>query len=107
MGGCDGMLRVCWSTLRGWHRRIPLFPLLMAYLRLFALSAIVSFGLAWAWVIMMPMAFMDPEYPSWRAKQLMLKQCDLGDGIILGDSRAAVDIAPKRLPMRATNLAVG
>ncbi|MFL5281014.1 MAG: hypothetical protein ACJ8AW_08430 [Rhodopila sp.] len=79
----------------------------MAYLRLFALSAIVSFGLAWAWVIMMPMAFMDPEYPSWRAKQLMLKQCDLGDAIILGDSRAAVDIVPKRLPMRATNLAVG
>jgi hypothetical protein len=79
----------------------------MAYLRLFALSAVISFGLVWAWAVAMPMAFMDPEYPSWRAKQLMLARCDLGDVIILGDSRAAVDIVPAQLPIRATNLAVG
>ncbi|WP_146101576.1 hypothetical protein [Rhodopila globiformis] len=79
----------------------------MAYLRLLALSAAVSFALVWAWVAAAPMAFMEPEYPSWRAKQVMLEQCDLGDAIVLGDSRAAADILPALLPMRATNLAVG
>src|SRR5690242_13662789 len=79
----------------------------MAYLRPFALSAAVSFGLVWVWVAAVPMAFMDPEYPSWRAKQVMLERCDLGDALVLGDSRAAVDILPALLPIRATNLAVG
>ena len=55
----------------------------------------------------MPMAFMDPEYPSWRAKQILLDRCDLGEAIILGNSRAAADILPERLPFRVTNLAVG
>jgi hypothetical protein len=55
----------------------------------------------------MPMAFMDPEYPSWRAKEVLLDRCDLGDGLILGDSRAAADILPERMPFRMTNLAVG
>jgi hypothetical protein len=79
----------------------------MTYLRLFALSTAISFGLVWAWVAAVPLAFMDPEYPSWHAKQLMLERCDLGDAIILGDSRAAVDILPVRLPIRVTNLAIG
>jgi hypothetical protein len=55
----------------------------------------------------MPMAFMDHEYASWRAKQVMLDRCDLGEAIILGDSRAAAGILPSRLPFRTTNLAVG
>jgi hypothetical protein len=79
----------------------------MTYLRHLALSAAMSFGLVWAWVAMMPMTFMEPEYASWRAKQILLDRCDLGDAIILGDSRAAADILPARLPFRATNLAVG
>jgi hypothetical protein len=79
----------------------------MHYLRLFALSAVVSFGLLWAWVAMMPMAYMDPEYASWRAKEVMLDRCDLGDVVVLGDSRAAADIIPVRLPLRVTNLAIG
>jgi hypothetical protein len=37
----------------------------------------------------------------------MLDRCDLGDAIILGDSRAAADILPARLPFPVTNLAVG
>jgi hypothetical protein len=77
------------------------------YLSAFALSAILSFALIWAWVLTMPMAFMDAEYPSWRAKEILLDRCDLGDGLILGDSRAAADILPERMPYRMTNLAVG
>jgi len=79
----------------------------MRYLWLLTATMLGSFALVWAWVATMPMAFMDPEYPSWRAKQFMLEQCDLGDAVIVGDSRAAADIIPARLPFKATNLAVG
>jgi hypothetical protein len=79
----------------------------MRYLRALALSATLSFALIWAWVLAMPMAFMDPEYPSWRAKEILLDRCDLGEGLVLGDSRAAADILPQRLPFPITNLAVG
>ena len=68
----------------------------MRYLRLFGLSAGLSFALLWGWVAAMPMAFMDAEYASWRAKLVMLDRCDLGEAIILGDSRAAADIIPTR-----------
>lgn len=79
----------------------------MRYLRLFGLSAILSFAIVWVWVAAMPMAYMDPEYASWRAKQIMLDHCDLGKAIVLGDSRAAADIIPMRLPFQVTNLAIG
>ena len=72
-----------------------------------AAAGALSFALVWIWVATMPMAFMDAEYPSWQAKQIMLARCDLGETIILGDSRAAADILAARLPVRATNLAVG
>jgi hypothetical protein len=79
----------------------------MLYLRLSGLSAILSFAVIWGWVAVMPMAFMDTEYISWRAKQIMLDRCDLGDVIVLGDSRAAADVLPLRLPVRVANLAMG
>jgi hypothetical protein len=79
----------------------------MPYLRLFGLSAVLSFALVWGWVAAMPMAFMEHEYGSWRAKQVMLDRCDLGEIVVLGDSRAAADILPTRLKVRVTNLAVG
>jgi hypothetical protein len=79
----------------------------MRYLRLFGLSAALSFALVWVWILRAPMAYMDPEYASLRAKQDILRSCDLGDIVVLGDSRAAADIIPSRLPMRATNLAIG
>jgi hypothetical protein len=79
----------------------------MRYLVTLASAALVSFAAAWLWVAAMPMAFMDREYPSWVAKERMLDRCDLGDMIILGDSRAAAGILPIRLSVRTTNLAVG
>lgn len=79
----------------------------MRYCRLLVLSATLTFALVWLWVATMPMGFMETEYPSWLAKRLMLERCDVGEAIILGDSRAAADILPGRLPMRTTNLAVG
>ncbi len=66
-----------------------------------------SFLLLWAWIAFVPLAYLDPEYPFWLAKQRMLRACDLGEVAILGDSRAAVGILPALLPVPATNLAVG
>jgi len=83
-----------------WLRRAP-------YLAVLAAACAASFGLAWAWAAVMPMAYLDPEYPVWRAKLALLQRCDLGEVLIVGDSRAAVDVVPAMLPMPVTNLAVG
>jgi hypothetical protein len=87
-----------------WLHR-PLSP--KQFLAVMSSTAAVLFGLTWLWVATMPMAFLDPEYPSWRAKQILLAKCDLGDILILGDSRAATAIMPAGWRIRATNLAVG
>jgi hypothetical protein len=73
------------------------------------LGAAFAAGLAvaWAWVVAAPLAFLDPEYPYWRAKEEMLRRCDLGRVLVLGDSRAAVDIMPARIAVPVANLAVG
>jgi len=77
------------------------------YLAALGVAAIMGFALVWAWIAAMPMAYLDPEYPAWRAKLELLRRCDLGDVLVVGDSRAAVDVMPALLPVRATNLAVG
>ena len=74
---------------RGETTRNSLFRHKMSprnFLTLGVCGAIVLFGLVWLWVFAVPMAFLDPEYPSWRAKQILLSDCDLGDIVILGDS---------------------
>ncbi|HET8997397.1 MAG TPA: hypothetical protein VFN42_12090 [Acetobacteraceae bacterium] len=77
------------------------------YLAVLSITAVVAFAIVWVWVAAMPLAFLDPEYPAWRAKLDLLHRCDLGTVLIVGDSRAAVDIIPALLPIRASNLAVG
>jgi hypothetical protein len=74
-----------------------------------ALGVTFAAGLAaaWVWVVVAPLAFLDPEYPYWRAKEELLRRCDLGRVLVLGDSRAAVDIMPARMAVPVTNLAVG
>lgn len=77
------------------------------YLTALGVTALVSFALIWGWIIAVPLAFLDPEYPAWLAKQRLLQGCDLGDLIVVGNSRAAVDIMPALLSVPSTNLAVG
>lgn len=77
------------------------------YLRCFAAVAGTIFLLLWAFVALLPTAVLDEEYPVWSAKQDMIKACDLGSTIVLGDSRAVAGIIPALLPMRTTNLAFG
>ncbi len=61
----------------------------------------------WLFVLAAPLAFLDPEYPYWVAKQELLRRCDPGTVLIVGDSRAAVDLIPAGLGVTTTNLAVG
>ena len=70
-------------------------------------SAIILFAAAWIWIAAVPLAYMDPEYPYWLAKRQLLAACNIGDVLIVGDSRAAVDILPAALGVTAVNLAVG
>ncbi len=77
------------------------------YLTWVAASACAFFAAVWIWVAAMPLAYLDPEYPSWLAKRQMLERCDLGEMLVVGDSRAAVNIVPALLGVRTTNLAVG
>ena len=78
-----------------------------AFLALSATFAVTAFGAVWLWVALAPLTFLDPEYPTWLAKENFLAHCDLGEVVILGDSRAAADIEPALLPVRTTNLALG
>ena len=77
------------------------------YLTVLTAVAALCFALVWGWVAAMPLAYLDPEYPAWLAKTELLRLCDLGEIVVVGDSRAAVGILPALLPVKATNLAVG
>jgi hypothetical protein len=77
------------------------------YLAVLAATFVAGLALAWGWVWAAPLAFLDPEYPYWAAKQAMLSRCELGAVLVLGDSRPAVGIMPTRMPVPVANLAVG
>ena len=77
------------------------------YLAIAGATCVAVFALVWAWVAFMPLAYLDPEYPAWLAKERLLAACDVGSVLVVGDSRAAVDVMPRRLPGRVVNLAVG
>lgn len=77
------------------------------YLRALAVTAVLSCAVLWWFVAAVPLAFLDPEYPYWQAKLELLRRCDVGTVLVVGDSRAAVDVIPARLGLTTTNLAVG
>ena len=77
------------------------------YLWIAAIALIASFAAVWLWVATMQMAYLDPEYAFWRARQDLVQSCDLGQMLILGDSRATAGILPDAMPLRTTNLAMG
>ena len=87
------------------HARAP--STIACYFATLSLTATALFAAIWLWIAAAPLAYLDPEYPAWLAKQQMLHRCDLGDLLIVGDSRAAVDVIPALLPTQTTNLAVG
>jgi hypothetical protein len=77
------------------------------YLALMACAALAVIAAVWLYVRTMPMAFLESGYPVWVARQTMLRGCDLGDVLILGDSRVDAAVVPTRLSRSGANLAFG
>ncbi|MDR3531724.1 MAG: hypothetical protein P4L90_14385 [Rhodopila sp.] len=53
------------------------------------------------------MHFLEGGYPVWAAKQNILRTCDFGSVLVLGDSRPEAAIVPSRLGLPAANIASG
>lgn len=66
---------------------------------------LVAFAGAWIYIVSCPMCYMSDEYPGFVAKRELLEACDLGQVIVLGDSRPNVAIVPSLLTIPTTNLA--
>jgi hypothetical protein len=77
------------------------------YLFVSAFTAAVVIGAAWAYTNLFPMAFLEGGYPIWAAKQSILRECQFGDLLVLGDSRPESAIVPERLPITAANVTFG
>nr|WP_321985796.1 hypothetical protein [uncultured Lichenicoccus sp.] len=77
------------------------------YLLVMGLVLALGLGASWIWSAKMKLAFLDPEYAAWSAKQDLVARCDLGDLLVLGDSRAGAGMMPTRLPGRGINISVG
>ncbi|WP_428376812.1 hypothetical protein [Lichenicoccus sp.] len=77
------------------------------YLLVMGLVLAIGLGFSWLWSATMKLAFLDPEYAAWSAKQDLVARCDLGDLLVLGDSRAGAGMMPTRLPGNGINISVG
>lgn len=80
-------------------------------LRQFVVGAVAVFAVliaaAWVWAINGRMWFLDPEYPMWVAKIQMVRNCDHGQTIILGDSKPVAGLIPRLIGNNVVNLALG
>ena len=74
----------------------PLSPGRYLALALGVMAAVLA--TTWIYVVALPIAFLDEEYPRWIAKEDLLAKCELGATLVLGDSRATVDLLPAQLP---------
>ena len=59
--------------------------------------------LAWLYVALAPMAFMESGYAAWAAKTTMLGECRLGQLALFGDSRLEAGVIPAGLPVPSSN----
>ena len=88
----------------------PLEPIAFS-LRRFAIAAggvfITIFAATWIWASVGRMWFMGPEYPMWMAKSEMIRGCDHGETMILGNSRAMAGLVPEVIGNRVVSFALG
>ena len=73
------------------------------YLALCGASLLGVLLLAWIYVALAPMAFMESGYAAWAAKKTMLRECRLGELTFFGDSRLEAGVIPAALPVEASN----
>ena len=78
----------------------PSFPRYLLYLGGSLLAVLL---VAWVYVALAPMAFMESGYAAWAAKSAMLKECRLGQLAFFGDSRLESGVVPAALPVQASN----
>lgn len=78
-----------------------------SYIALAAATTVAAIAAIWIYVLWMPMAFLESGYPIWVVKQTSIRQCDLGDVIIIGDSRPESAIAPVHLSISTSNISQG
>lgn len=77
---------------------------LLAYLGAMCLCAALALGVAWVYTATQGNRFLESGYAVWHAKGTLLRECDLGDVAVFGDSRADSAVIPARLSKAATNL---
>ena len=70
-------------------------------------TAAVFFGLVWACMLWCPLMVFGGNHVMWAAKDELLRRCNLGSLVVVGDSRAQVGIIPAMLAERTTSLALG
>lgn len=76
------------------------------FLGAFVVTVLLVLAAAWIFTARFQDGFLDPEFGMWRAKEHLVATCDLGNTLILGDSRAVAGFVPAELG-DATNLALG
>jgi hypothetical protein len=77
------------------------------YVGWFAGSVLVSFVLAWVYVVAAPSAFMNDTYLFSRVQKERIAACDMPDIAVFGDSRAVVAFVPSLITVAPTaNFAV-
>jgi hypothetical protein len=80
------------------------------YLQVFALWFALCFGGFWAYAALFPLAYLDPEFAIWQAKEELLAAPCAGpcpELVVLGDSCAVAGVDPRQLSVPAINLALG
>jgi hypothetical protein len=75
-----------------------------AYFFVWLASAAISLSIIWAWVLFLPMTYLDGTYPQWLQRATWLRECELADVVVLGDSKVESAIIPRNMPVATLNL---
>jgi hypothetical protein len=76
------------------------------YLTVFLMTAAILFAGVWVVTSTLRWGFLETEYGTWRAKLDMIDRCELGEVIILGESRASSGFIPRLFRADVTNFAL-
>lgn len=74
------------------------------YLAAILLCTVFMLGVMWIYTSTQGVRFLESGYSVWSAKRTLLRNCDLGDVAVFGDSRVDSAVVPARFSTTATNL---
>ncbi|MBV8914645.1 MAG: hypothetical protein JOZ05_16590 [Acetobacteraceae bacterium] len=81
-------------------------PSFTRYLVTLGASLAAVFCAVWGYVVLAPMAYYEGGYPTWRAKEQMLAECQVGEIAFFGDSRLESGVVPALMPVNTVNFGV-